>query len=142
MANERAEFVSISKEEELRDLLKQAGQRTKELLTEIMRENAHLFSNTSVWDTGIILDSETANERLELKPVLTVDDCGEGSLEYYYLTEEGIFISYERPIEGRGYFPVWDKPEEIEISDYVGFAGVALDEIEARRKRFGNNPSV
>jgi len=142
MVNERAEFIPTSKEQELRDLLEQAGQRTKELLTQIMKEKAHLFRNTSRWDTGIILGLGTPNERLELKPILTVGDCGEGSLEYYYLTEEGIFVTYERCIGDLGYYPVWDRPEEVEVSDYVRFADAALDEIEGRQKRFSNNPSI
>ncbi len=53
---ERTEITQTQAEEELHSLLEQTGQRTKVLLTQIMREKAHLFSNTGAWDTGVIVN--------------------------------------------------------------------------------------
>jgi len=104
----------------------------------MMKESAHLFSNTGDWDTGVIINDGTPEQRFVPKPVLELEDEGEGSLQYYFLTEEGIFLTGCALDEGYGYQPIWDDDiKEIDIADYPRHAACGLREIQRRRESFG-----
>jgi len=134
---EAIEFKQTPPEEQLRDSLERDGLKYKNLLTQWMKENKHLFINTGQWDTGIVMNEGTPEQRFELKPILELEDEGEGSQLYYFLTEEGIFLTGQAIVGGYGYQPIWDEDvKEINISEYPSHAAWALREMQNRQERF------